>query len=725
MKRIQRLHLRNFKAFHDQVFDFTGGKSNDTEGRHVLIYGGNGSGKSSVYWALYTLFEASRKDDVGKYFADPNTEPQSLRYADATDADPSFVKINWYDPSPPLDPTTGEPDPAEKAGECTISSTQNSAINDRFIREADTASDFVNYRLFQHFNGSNRDAVNIWPAFVRDIFPYYDLGGSNADFEDASGNQPDYLGAITVLVKQLRISRQAWTLADEAKLAAAEPRPEIDPEALGDDVEAYLPDLDQAAQFAEEYAAEQNSQFTEMLSAFNQAVNTFIGRIAGNANRYLQDLASTPGHVHQSMRLQIKYARPLSTSQVAALADDIDPDRWVSFLRRDEPAILSIELRVWTERTDRSVLVERPQTFLNEARLSRLAFALRMGALLDRNPGGRFNILCLDDVLLSLDMSNRLEVLDWLFSPQTQVSGSATPRLLNHYQVFFFTHDLELYGLVKHYIESRDNADNWYNAQLTMHTHTNGGQPLLFHDGDDLSRAKMLFGQGQYAACATELRKITEKQLENFLPNSCSKQGRGPQIGKSKDLNGFIQALEGLYGNKSMELGKSQFSPFSDLMLYKNFHLNPLSHHHALPLVMQDELWRYMETVLPNLKRLQRRSEISIRQGNTKTLVDLTLPIPGGNSRVFRLYLGNEPIELLDCLITNGTLATRRVDSFCILRGEVSSAGVLQPLPSGNLFEAAAKAENLFVVWSKLYNAMGVHNADIPSVHSAQITVAS
>lgn len=713
MKRIQRLHLRNFKAFRDQVFDF--------DGRHVLIYGGNGSGKSSIYWALYTLFEASRKADVGKYFANPTAEPQSLRYADATDTDPSFVELSWHDSNPPLDPNTGLPDPTEQAGGCAISAAQNSAAGNRFIREADAASDFVNYRLFQHFNGSNRDAVNVWPAFVRDIFPYYNLGGSNADFENANGDQPDYLGAISVLVNQLRTSRQAWIAASEAKAAAAEPRPEIDPEALGEDVEAYLPDLEQAAQLSEDYAIEQDSQFTSMVESFNQAVSTFIDRIANNANRYLDDIANMPGHAHQRMRLKLKYAQPLGQNRVVSLADDIDSDEWVSFLRRDESNVLSIELRVEVERNGNWSLVERPQTFLNEARLSRLAFALRMGALLDRNPNGRFNILCLDDVLLSLDMSNRLEVLDWLFSPQTQVSGSVTPRLLDHYQIFFFTHDLELYDLVDYYIKRRDREENWYKAQLAMHPRTNNGQPLLFTDGDTLARAKILFGQGQYAACATELRKITEKKLEDFLPSAYSKQGRGPHVGKSKDLNGFIQALEGLYGESTMELGKSEFNLFSDLMLYKIFHLNPLSHHHALPLVMQDELWRYMETVLPNLSRLERRSEVSIRQDGTKTFADITLPIPGGNSRIFRLYLGNEPIESLDCLIGDGTISTRRVDSICKLEGEVNSTGILQPLPTGQLFEKAAEAENLFSVWTKMYKALGVRSIDVPSIHSAQI----
>jgi len=48
MSKINKLILENFKFFNGkEEFNF--------EGKNVLIYGENGSGKSSIYWALYTL----------------------------------------------------------------------------------------------------------------------------------------------------------------------------------------------------------------------------------------------------------------------------------------------------------------------------------------------------------------------------------------------------------------------------------------------------------------------------------------------------------------------------------------------------------------------------------------------------------------------------------------------------------------------------------------------
>ena len=65
MNRIQSLKINNFKFFRDEnPIEF-----NDN---NLLLYGENGSGKSSIYWSLYTLFEASLKsndNDIKKYFS--------------------------------------------------------------------------------------------------------------------------------------------------------------------------------------------------------------------------------------------------------------------------------------------------------------------------------------------------------------------------------------------------------------------------------------------------------------------------------------------------------------------------------------------------------------------------------------------------------------------------------------------------------------------------------
>ncbi|MBK7039656.1 MAG: hypothetical protein IPH46_04020 [Bacteroidetes bacterium] len=56
--------------------------------------------------------------------------------------------------------------------------------------------------------------------------------------------------------------------------------------------------------------------------------------------------------------------------------------------------------------------IKKPHTFLNEARLTALAIAIRIGILKSRLTSSPVRLLTLDDLLISLDMSNRDAILD-------------------------------------------------------------------------------------------------------------------------------------------------------------------------------------------------------------------------------------------------------------------------------------------------------------------------
>lgn len=69
MKKIKDITLENFKFF-------KGAETLEFNSKNVLIYGENGSGKSSLYWALYTFLQSSLKEDyqIIKYFDNNHTE---------------------------------------------------------------------------------------------------------------------------------------------------------------------------------------------------------------------------------------------------------------------------------------------------------------------------------------------------------------------------------------------------------------------------------------------------------------------------------------------------------------------------------------------------------------------------------------------------------------------------------------------------------------------------
>ena len=85
MYKIKEIKLKNFKFFY-------GERSIDFDRKHILLYGENGSGKSSIYWALYTFFQSVFKTDVRqvqKYFLPTTRNEESLRNRYAEDDDDS------------------------------------------------------------------------------------------------------------------------------------------------------------------------------------------------------------------------------------------------------------------------------------------------------------------------------------------------------------------------------------------------------------------------------------------------------------------------------------------------------------------------------------------------------------------------------------------------------------------------------------------------------------
>jgi len=73
MSKISDIIISNFKFFSKKETIHLGGN-------HLLLYGENGSGKSSLFWGLYTLLEASFKDplETEKYFLPLGKNEESL-----------------------------------------------------------------------------------------------------------------------------------------------------------------------------------------------------------------------------------------------------------------------------------------------------------------------------------------------------------------------------------------------------------------------------------------------------------------------------------------------------------------------------------------------------------------------------------------------------------------------------------------------------------------------
>lgn len=153
MSKIRTLHISNFKFFRAS-------KPLDLDSRHLLLYGENGNGKSSVYYGLYTLLEAASKqpESVQKYFDPDNAQSLVNIYVDTAQGKGhtgSYIQI------------------IDDAGHTyRLSFTELACTADNNLLESNRASDFMNYvSLFQFQMFRNSEVSDLREVFLKSILP--------------------------------------------------------------------------------------------------------------------------------------------------------------------------------------------------------------------------------------------------------------------------------------------------------------------------------------------------------------------------------------------------------------------------------------------------------------------------------------------------------------------------------------------------------------------------
>ena len=153
MNPIEKIIIKGFKAFPEEFVL-------NVDGKHLLMYGENGSGKSSIYFALHCLFQSQLKPDKGiKYFTPANPQNIVNKHKYAT-ANQSYVEVRFKD-----HPHYYK---ISDAGYQTDALPQNDLVqvmNERVI--------FVNHKfVFNFSNSRNSEEINLFPVFYKDILPF-------------------------------------------------------------------------------------------------------------------------------------------------------------------------------------------------------------------------------------------------------------------------------------------------------------------------------------------------------------------------------------------------------------------------------------------------------------------------------------------------------------------------------------------------------------------------
>lgn len=476
MKRIKEIKIKNFKAFQQE-------QSFLLNGKNLLVYGNNGSGKSSLFWALYTFLQSSTKtnEDVQKYFlnyleSDKSTH-QTLKNIFMEEAENAYIQITSID-------TESSIESIYTVSHDTINTNTNS---DTIIQELNLASDFINYKLLHNFyREPHKQEINLWSVFERDIFPFLTDGTQNW-LED--------------IIKTLTLDI---------------PRTSDGKSATRGRKKRYIDDLD----------------------TLNIKIQTLLTEIQDSANTFIKD------HFFQGkdvIRVELNFEKKFNFDLVKS---KIWQENRQSYRQEQLQIKLSVKVHEASP-TPHWKSLERVQSFLNEAQLTRIAIGIRIGALRTRPLGSaKFKILVLDDMLISLDFSNRMDIVRIILNTDNDPN---LENIFGGFQKIILTHDLGFYELIKRHTSPHD----W--EYLKFHSSENINEsPNVKRDRDRLEKAEIFLLDGEYDACGNELRKETEALLDKYLKglNSAS---QGEFVPLNDKLN---QAMNQLNETRRFDFNK-------------------------------------------------------------------------------------------------------------------------------------------------------------------------
>ncbi|MBS0645918.1 MAG: AAA family ATPase [Verrucomicrobia bacterium] len=508
MNRIDTLHIHNFKFFQNQDPIKLGGN-------HMLLYGENGSGKSSVYWSLYTLFEASLKPDdiqIQKYFSKTLFKGEDcLVNIHAPETAPGSDDFNSF-----IELTTDDAQPATYK----ISVADVGIRGDGNAKQINYASDYINYRQILQFSSfQHSEPIDLFKVFRWSIFYYVRF--LNVEFV-REGNP---IG--------LTSPAEMWTEIEKGP-------DEYDfenPEYTDEEFEEYI----------------QSPAFEKYIESFTKAqdeLQKLIDYINANAEAYLKKLG------YDDFKFVLALKRSIFTFTQKPSDFKVNP--------------FAISLTI-TEYQGQPKAVKKAHSFLNEARFSAMVIAIRLTILKRKLQENCLKFVVLDDLLISLDMSNREKVIEVLLSQEFS----------DNYQLIFLTHDFSFFQLCKRKISDAGQT-NWINYEL--YVDEDRKLPVLLPSDTSYAKACNHLKNFDYPAAGNYFRKAAEEIFEGNFPRETYIAENGEKL---KNLKNYLDAAIKLYDRVGVNNNN-----LKSLDNYLFLLLNPLSHRAIDTNVYKTELSR-------------------------------------------------------------------------------------------------------------------------------------
>ncbi|MBV5330616.1 MAG: AAA family ATPase [Chlorobium sp.] len=418
--RIGKIVIRDFRFFPgNETYTFELGN----EGKNLLLFGENGSGKSSFFQGLRILLSESpppRPFEAYRNLFYPGEEGTIT--IELTAGMPQDV--TW---------AYGEPHPAE-SGVSTFFDLARRAT-------------FLDYKALLRTNLFHEDAecINLFPLLVETLL-------RDAELPDGQTVYQHWNALRTFLPKDA-------TLFDDGEEHDAWPTSE--------------------------------EQVNESAKQFRDQLDDILNKSAGG-DKSLVDRANA---------LLSKFTIGL---EITTVVGDLKVSDVSSDPLAKQHSFSGAEVRLIASYAGKEI--EHPALFLNEARLTAVALALYLAAVQATTPRDDATniprLLVLDDVLIGLDLSNRLPILKIL------------EQEFSDWQVILMTFDRVWYDLAKEYTE---NTKKW--SYLTLRvlptTSDKPGSPIVEPGTDLLNKADVHLQNGDLMASAVYIRAAFETRIKN------------------------------------------------------------------------------------------------------------------------------------------------------------------------------------------------------------------
>lgn len=538
MATITKIEIDGFKAFPNNF------SIDLSDGKNLLIYGENGSGKSSLYYALHVLMQSVFKDDKGtKYFKPGDTNgdkfiPNNEQLININRFDEA--KANTYTPNIRITFDDGKVWRLDNGG----LQSENGG-NESDIRMLNKDSAFINHSYISRFHAArNSEEINLWNVFYKDILPFHLPAGTSEFLADLYDNiKREYNGGVDT----------------------------------------------------------KNKVFQDQITKFNDLLNKYIDRINIRINSIYNDNFKNEGDKDLYIKL-IYYSKDHP--------DNALKEQYYLFCGKNtNGANMFYPPKIGIEIKEAGVLIYKPQSYFNEAKLTAIALAVRFVAMSTTaiTPG---SFLALDDMLISLDMSNRAKVMEYLL------------KLSDKYKIYLFTHDKMFFEYFKH--KTQKHQSEWVCKEIYM---DDNKIPYIRNSEDYLGQAEHFIKQHEYEIAGNFLRKAAELLCKNFLPTKWQLSTDYSRL----DLNGLIQNCK----KYAEESGLKDVAIFEELDGFRKFILNPASHD-SYDIIK----YRYeVEECLHTLHAFQSIVIIPFLEYGAKLYFELKTPLPNIEKYKFEIIL--------------------------------------------------------------------------------------